>query len=442
MALQELLDFLGDEKVKLFKAAEYINTYYHQIAVSLDSLRDNLIPYSFSARSGWKEGIDKQAATIKVPEIRPQNLSGDPEFNSSTLVGLINNVLAVQNSLLANPDAVTVPDIRSVRRLHQFLLAFLEEQFSNSNIGSLKKQQRDLAFSVKQTIEKRIRENIEPFFGRLEMILDDEYRVTLSGHVQYIIGSFNNYKKNPSHYDDLIARKCRELGLKSNPEENLAVIADLEKPETVLAAEIRAKYEDAEAKKSPSRYFRLKEIALRYCSQGENLEALMYFLRETKRTLLHVSLLKRIGLFFRGLFTSRRPEIGQDNVTFTYVGAKGKIVRKRASLNEMLADASYYWKHLTKFKEDLETESYGRTHTPRQTQDLEKFVDTSFTTLADLLEKCEGFRYWLGRENNRKLLKKIPDRRQEDFNNLLLHIHRTCIVNNYNLQEFERVKNR
>src|SRR4030042_3303115 len=141
MALQELLDFLGDEKAKLFKATEYINTYYHQIAVSLESLRDNLIPYSFSARSGWKDAIDKRASQIKVPEIRPQNIVGDPDFNSTTLVTLINNLLAVQNSLLVNPDAITVPDIRNVRRLHQFLLAFLEEQFSNSNIGSLKKPQ-------------------------------------------------------------------------------------------------------------------------------------------------------------------------------------------------------------------------------------------------------------------------------------------------------------
>ena len=442
MALQELLDFLGDEKAKLFKATEYIDTYYHQIAVSLESLRDNLIPYSFSARSGWKDDVDKRASQIKVPEIRPQNISGDPEFNSSTLVTLINNLLAVQNTLLANTDGITVPDIRTVRRLHQFLLTFMEEQFTNSNVASLKKQQRDLAFSVKQSIEKRISENIDPFFSRLEMILDDEYRVTLSSHVPYIVGSLNNYKKNPSHYDDLIARKCRELGLKSNPEENLAVIADLEKPESVLSAEIRAKYEGAEVKKSPSRYFRLKEIALRYCSQAENLEALIYFLRETERNLLRLSLLKRLGLFLRSLFTTRRPEIGQNNILFTYVGSKGKIERRRASLNDMISDASFYYKHLSKFKEDLETESYGRTHTPQQSKDLEKFVDTSFASLADILEKCQGFRNWLGRENNRKLLKKIPDRRQEDFNNLLLHLSRTSIVNNYNLQEFDRLKDR
>jgi hypothetical protein len=442
MALQELLDFLGDEKAKLFKATEYINTYYHQIAASLESLRDNLLPYSFSARAGWKETIDKRSSRINVPDIRPQNMSGDPEFNSTTLVTLINNLLAVQNTLLVNPDGISVSDIRTVRRLHQFLLGFLEEQFSNSNIASLKKQQRDLAFSVKQNIEKRVRENIEPYFSHLEMILDDEYRVTLSGHVQHIIGSLNNYKKNPSHYDELIARKSRELGLKSNPEENLAVIADLEKPESVLSAEVRAKYEGADAKKTPSRYYRLKEIALRYCSQGDNLEALIYFLRESERTLLRVSILKRIGLFFRNLFSSRKPEIGQDNITFTYVGSRGKIERRRASLNDMLSNASFYFKYLKKFREDIETESYARTHTPQQAKDLEKFIDTSFSSLADILEKCQGFRNWLGRENNRQLLRRIPDRRQEDFNNLLLHINRTCIVNNYNLQEFDKFKNR
>ena len=168
-------------------------------------------------------------------------MTGDPDFNSETLITLINNLLAVQNTLLANPPAITVADIRTVRRLHQFLLAFLAEQFSSSNVASLKKQQRDLAFSVKQTIEKRIQESIEPFFGHLEMILDDEYRVTLAGHVKHIVGSLDNYKKNPTHFDDLIARQCRELGLKSIPEQNLAVIADLEKPETVLSAEVKAK---------------------------------------------------------------------------------------------------------------------------------------------------------------------------------------------------------
>jgi hypothetical protein len=440
MALNELLEFLGDEKARLFKAVDYISTYYQQIAEALEALRDNLLPYSFSPRASWKEGVDKRASVIKVPELRPQNVYGDPDFNSTVIVQLINNILAVRNTALANLEGVSIADCRLIARSHQFLLAFLEEQFSNSNIAALKKPQRDLAFSVKHTIEKRVRENIDPFFAHLEMILDDVYRVKLAGHVKPIVESLSNYKRNPGLYDELIARKCRELGLKGDPEENLAVIADLDKPEHVLAAEVKAKYEDSEAGKSPSRYFRLKEIALRYASQADNLAALIYFLRETERSLLRISFLRRLGLALRNLFSGRNKEITPTNIVFTYVPDKGKIERRRASLNTLINDAAFYYKHLVKFKEDLETESYGKTHTPRQARDLEKFIDTSFATLADILEKCHGFRDWLGRENNRRLLKRVPERRQEDFNNLLLHINRTCIVNNYTLQEMDKLK--
>jgi hypothetical protein len=441
MALRELLDFLGDEKAKLLKAVGYIDTYYQQIASSLEALRDNLLPYSFSPRATWKEAIEKRAAVIRVPEITPRNVYGDPDFNSGVLVQLINNILAVQNTALANPEAIGIDDCRLIVRSHRFLLAFLEEQFSNSNIASLQKPQRDLAFSVRLTIEKRVRENIDPFFAHLEMILDDVYRVTLAGHVQPIVGTLANYKKNPALYDDLIGRQCRELGLKNSPEQNLAVIADLEKPEAVLAAEVKAKYEGAE-RKTPSRYYRLKEIALRYGSQADNLAALIYFLKETERSLLHISLGRRIGLFLRSLFSTRKREISSHNIAFTYVPDKGKIERRRASLNDLIGDASYYYKYLVKFKEDFSTEAYTstRTSTPRHAQELEKFIDTSFSSLAQVLEKCHGFRDWLGRENNRRLLRRIPERRQEDFNNLLLHITRTCIVNNYNLQEFDKVR--
>jgi hypothetical protein len=293
---------------------------------------------------------------------------------------------------------------------------------------------------VKQTIEKRLRENIEPFFDHLEMILDDEYRVTLAGHVKPIVESLDNYKRNPSLYDDLIARKCRELGLKSIPEQNLAVIADLEKPEAVLSAEVKAKYEAAGEKKAPSLYYRLKEIALRYGTQADNLAALIFFLKETERNLLHISVVRRIGFYLKNLFAGRKKEITQNNIVFSYVPERGKIERKRASLNDLVGDASLYHKYMIKFKEDLETESYARTHTPQHAKDLEKFIDTSFSSLADVLEKCHGFRDWLGRENNRRLLRRIPDKRQEDFNDLLLHINRTCIVNNYNLQEFDKYK--
>ncbi len=440
MALSELLDFLGDEKAKLFKAVDYINTYYHQIAVSLQSLRDNLLPYSFTAQAGWKETIDKRAAEIKVPEIRPQNVYGDPDFNSHVLVGLINNIIAVQNTALANPEGVSSADCRLISRSHRYLLAFLDEQFSNSNIAALKKPQRDLAFSVKHTIEKRVRENIDPFFAHLATIIEDVYRVKLAGHVKPIVETLSNYKKNPGLYDELIARKCRELGLKSDPEQNLAVLADLDKSEAVLSAEVKAKYEGTGDKKTAGRYFRLKEIALRYGSQADNLASLVYFLKESERNLLRISIFRRIGLALKNLFSGRRREITPTNIVFTYVPDKGKIERRRASLNDLVNDASFFYKYLVKFKEDLETESYVKTHTPQHIKDLDKFIDTSFTTLADVLEKCHGFRDWLGRENNRRLLRRIPDKRQEDFNNLLLHINRTCIVNSYNLQEIEKHK--
>ncbi|HEQ72307.1 MAG TPA: hypothetical protein ENN69_07450 [Spirochaetia bacterium] len=437
LTVDQLKAFLRTERDRLFKAKDYINSYYHQITSSLESLRDNLFPYAFSQRLTWKDDLNRQATQISVPHVIPKKLVGDPEFNSNTLIALINNIYAIQNAYLFNPARIEKPDITLVLKAHQFLLSFLNDQFSRSNIDGLQRQQRELAYSLKQSVEDRIQNSINPFFQRLEMILEDEYRLTLMDPIKLIVNSFALYKKDPTLYDELISRKARELGLKNDPELNLVIIADLEKPSSMIETEIKAKYQLTDDKRPANKPYRLKEIAGRYCSQTENVHALAAFLKDAEKALLHISIFKRIVLFLRNLFSGRGPEISHTDISFSYVAARGKIRREHTSLNDLIRNTEYYRDYLEKFKEELDLSTYTKSRNPRVTAEIEKFIETSFLSLNEIYEKSNGFREWLGRENNRTLLRRIPDRRQEEFNNLLLHVNRICIINNYNLHELD-----
>lgn len=438
MISSSMKEFLKNEKQKLFKAKDYINSYYHQMGTSLESLRDNLFPYAFSPRLTWKDDIDRRSTLINVPNIKPQNLTADPEFNSNTLIAVINNLFAIQNAYCVNPNVIERTDVKLIKKAHVFLLAFLNEQFTPNHLESLSKQQKDLAFSLKQGIEERIQNTINPFFERLEMILDDEYRITLLEPIRMIVGTFQNYKKDTDLFDGMIAKKCSELGIRNNPELNLVIIADIEKSDQLIENEIKAKYEFQEGKKTGAKSFRLKEIAARYTSQADNIQRLISFLRDAERSLTHIPLFRRIILFFRNLFTHRQLEITHHNIVFSYVAAKGKIERKQTSLNALLKETVLYFDYLSKFREDLDFSGYTKTFNLQFAAEVERFIDTSFVSLNMIHEQCNGFREWLGREDNKQLLQRIPEKRQEEFNELLLHINRTCIVNNYNLHEIER----
>ncbi|MBN1522901.1 MAG: hypothetical protein JW904_00350 [Spirochaetales bacterium] len=438
MALQDLYQFLAKEKEKLFKAKDYISSYYYQIISSLEGLRDHLFPYAFSDEKLWKDSVNHKATRLTIPDLVPKNIHTDTMFNSNTLIAVINNIYAIQNSYLFNPLVIEIIDIKLIRKAHTFLLAFLTEQFANPNINLLQKHQRDLAFTLKKNIEDRIETNITPFFDRLEMILGDIYFINLFDHAKIIIGSYTTYREEMSMYDELLRKKSNELGVKNNPELNLIIIADLEKSESQIATEISSKYELADKKKAVSKAYRLREIAARYCTQHENLQILGEFLRESLDLLRQRSLFKRILNFFRIIFTGRGDALSGGDVHFSFLTLKGKIERNKVSLKELITTISLYDDHLQKFKGVIESNSYSKTVNPQLYSDIEKFVNTSYSELNEIFEKSNGFREWLGRENNSPLLRRISDRRQTDFSNTLLLLNRIIIVNRYSLQEFEK----
>ncbi|RPJ09658.1 MAG: hypothetical protein EHM28_00945 [Spirochaetaceae bacterium] len=438
MSFKDLPKFLSMEREKLFKAKDYLISYYFQVITSLEGLRNHLFPYAFSNDKEWKNGVNSKSTRISVPDLIPKNIHDDALFNSNTLIAVINNLYAIQNSYLSDPHVIDIMDIRVIRTAHTFLLAFLTEQFSTPSVNLLAKQQKELAFALKQSIEDRIEKNITPFFDRLEMILSDEYIVTLFNPARIIIGTYARYKEEPDMFDDLLRRKCQELGLKNNPELNLIIIADLEKNEHQLAGEMTLKYEIQEKKTAFGKAYRLKEIALRYCTQHENLLAIAEFLREARQVLLHGSFFRRLFYFLKNIFTGKDSMFGGGDIHFSYLTQHGKIERKKVSLKELVLTVTLYDEHLVKFRELLDMHSYTKSVNPQLYSEIEKFVDTSYSELNEIFEKSNGFREWIGREKNRTVLKFIPERRQTDFSSNLLLINRAIIINRYSLQDFEK----
>jgi len=437
MALEDLRQFLQQEKQRLFQAKDYIVTYYQQIIGSLISLRDNLFRFAYNQRQNWRDEIDLRATLINLPNLKLSSIIVDPEFNANALLNLINNLYAVQNAYCLNPSIIEKYDIKLIRKLHNFLMDYLNELYSSNNYQNLSKQQKELALSLKQAIAERLKNTLAPFFDRLEMILEDEYRVQLYPHIKMIVGTVLNYKKDSSLFDEMIAKKCAELGLRNYPELNLTIIADLEKSESTIENEIKAKYELGEIKRSPGKAYRLKEIALRYISQYENIQRLLFFLKETEKTLLRISLFQRLAIFLSNLLKGRHSELRRHTIYFSYLPPRGKIIRIQANLAELIKEINLYCDYLSKFREEMEFSSYTKSFSLHFSNELQRFIDTSWQSLNSIYEKCCGFREWLGRENNRKLLKRIPEKRQEELNEILLHLNRTVIVNNYSLREIE-----
>ena len=60
--------------------------------------------------------------------------------------------------------------------------------------------------------------------------------------------------------------------------------------------------------------------------------------------------------------------------------------------------------------------------------------------MNDIFEQSDGFREWLGERKNSRLLKAIPVRKQEEFNNLLLAINHVLIINKHNIYNLEGFK--
>jgi hypothetical protein len=245
MLLTSILDVLNHEKLTLFKTTDYINSYYHQIIATLESLKDSLFPDHRDGKASWKDAIDHKTTQIIIPNIFPENLNEDIKFNSNVFFAVINNIHAIQNAYLFHPREIENQDIKLIRKAHLFLFHFLEAHFSRRHPDHTKKEQSDPALSMKRIIEEKIRESINPFFDRLEMILDDEYRVAFLEKAKQIVGSLSQYKTDPDAYDRKIAEKYRAWGRKNYPDLNSEIVSDLDKPESEIEAAIRLHYQSS-----------------------------------------------------------------------------------------------------------------------------------------------------------------------------------------------------
>lgn len=440
MINKQLFDLLDKEKEKLFQAKSYIITYYYEIATSLESLRDNIFPYSFTSNNLWKTAINKSSASLSVPDLIFENLRDDPEFNSNMLITLINDIYTIQKVYLDRPSQIDLQDIKLINKVHNFLLIFLQNQYSHQNLAPFKKKQLELALSIKTSIENRIINNINPFFQRLEMIKSDEYVIYLFDTVKNLVGSYENYKAKTGYYDKAIEKKCSELNIKNNPELNLLLIADLSKSEALLNIEIKSKYENEENENPASKSYRLREIAYRYISQTENIAKLEYFFQEFYNIIQTPSFIKRFFIFFISLFTGNRPSFSYKDILFRYSNPEGKIEIKQASLLQLIKRISNFHQFLMKSREQLNYFSSLKGIDAQGLKDIEKVVDTCFFELNDIHEQSTGFREWLGKEHNKKVLNKIPEKRQYEFSSLILTLNRIVIVNKYNLMDFEKYK--
>jgi hypothetical protein len=443
LSLAELVSFLDEEKEKLLQRNEEIRDLYRSLT---ESLRTLTVPFrnSFLAESSINSALNPDSDRITFAQHNLRSSGGEVENNTRWLVSLINNIHAVRNRYLQSPHFIELPDIADVRRLHADVRKFMEELYLQHSVWMLREPNAEgavLARQKRKDAEELLREQIDPFFERLEQIKIDEYSLRLREQIQEHIVSLESYNKSPVAGEALIREKCSALGLTFDPELTRAVLQELELGDEQLSGRMREKYAAREKEGEPvpstlrPRYLR---IVNRYLARLPDVNRLLPIL-ETLYALYQPrpSLLDRLARLF-SLFTGKERKGQRRDVEYSYVIGRHGIEHRRASLEALIAEVSRLQKALSRVKSYLASARASRTLKQVPVSRLRSTIDSARASLRRVFDDGFGLLQWLGKKGNQEKLARVPESTQRDLSACLDSIYATLIINAERLKEVAR----
>ncbi|MBN2739071.1 MAG: hypothetical protein JXR70_18980 [Spirochaetales bacterium] len=428
---------MKNEKEQLSKAAEFISMFYQQIYSSICNFRENLFTSAFPSNQDWKFEIKRTSDSISFPDINLQSIQGKLQNNSNLLFAIVNNIHAIENNYLPRIDELSLQDMELVQKFNKSIVEFLNQIFIKENTIVLTKQRLEIAKSIKTGIINNMQNNILNFWNRLQDILQDEYIIKLRPALKTLIGSQKEYMADPFNYDRLIKHKVAELGVHYDHELLLGMIADLSKENEKFYDEIKIKYEKPQETNKPRVSYRLKEIAMRYLGQGQNISSLENFVYLVYDVFQPLSFFQRLINTLRKLFTGKTVNFPKKDIIFTYTLERGPIDKKKSSIEQLIKEIKTLKEFLSRFKKTYEFYKYTKVSHLAKQNEFENIIDNSVSSLESIYIQCQGLKNWLSAKENGKYLKKISFKDQEDFNNILLSINYNNIINKQALREYQ-----
>lgn len=436
--MEEIKKILQNEKANLFKATEYIISFYTQVHNSIINIRENLFPGAFSSDQTWKEVLNTEPIALSFPEYSLQSVEGEMQNNSETIVVVLTNIQGIQNLYLKNAQKITIKDIQRIKKANHYTLDFVQRLYSRDNMILIAEQRLKLAKTIRSNIEKIFENNVMPFIEKVETILVDEYKINIRRVLRRIIGKHSNYAQDPFKFDLRIKEKCIELSIQYHQDIILSAIADLAKSDEVLKKELKAKYITTETQKVAVKVHKLREIANRSISQIGNLEKLIHFLSTIMKLYQPRTILERIMDFLKRMITGKGINFPQKDLFFFYSSRTGRLEKRRTSIQILIKEIISLKNFLSKVKDTVDFYAYTKASNATSVREMENVIDNSISSLNSIYTQCLGLRDWLVWKNNISRLNKIPVSQQEEFNNLLLAIDYHLIINKQNLRDLMR----
>ena len=430
--------FLEKEKSRLLQAREFMESFYKQIYNSIINLRDTLFSHAFPDEADWKKQLLPNCTTFSLQDYQLISTEGKIQNNSEFIVNVLNNIQAILNLYIPRLDTFSLSNGETVKAVNKYTWDFIQRLYAKENTTFLAGQRLEAANTIKGNIKDRLENNIAPFFSYLEQILLDEYTVILRPELQRIVGVYAHYITNPAQNDRLIRQRCEELNLVYDQEIIINIIANLSKDQMTFVNEIKSRYQNEEVADQKKNVFRLKEIAARFVAQAANINRLENFVQAVQTVFQPVSFLKRLFDFIRKMFTGSNRRGTNKDFLFYYISRSGKLEKKHTSLKSLLKDLGMFKSFLVKFKGTLDFYSYTKSSSMITSRELENIIDNCITELTKIHEQCNGMREWLVSSKNQKNLARLPVSRQEEFNDLLLAINYTLIINKQHLRDLDR----
>ena len=440
MALAELIQFLDEEKGKLFEAFTSLKGFYHTL---LESARTLTVPFrnSFAPESNIKPALDPEQDKIVFIKHGLQSLEGEVQNNTDWLINILNNIFAIQNKYLQSPYFIELKDIDDIRKVHDDISKFLNHLYEHHLSAIPNAEMSLLARQKKNDIEDLLENHIDHFFKRMEQVKVDEYIIRLREEIKDQVGTLQNYYRSTEEFDQLIREKCTYLGLSYNPDLAKLTVTELESSDEALSKRIKSKYREATAEKAldpAGLRRRYLKIVYRYLSRNSEISKLIpileniYYIYQPKP-----SLGERFSRFISKLF-GKDVKLPKKDVEFQYIIAKGSIQRKKASLEDLMDRTNRLDKLLLKVKNHVNSYYIKKEINAFPLKTMRNIITNISTLMGESFDDCFGLIQWLGKMSNKEKLDKIPVSMQRDFNQYLNSIHATLIINSERLKDIAR----
>jgi hypothetical protein len=444
MGLSELIAFLETEKQGLLAGGAEVRDLYRSLAESLRTL-PLALRNSFAPENVLLSALEPQPQKIGFSKPTLRSSEGEVQDNTRWLASLLNNLEVVRERLLANPQALEFADIADIRRVHADARKFMEELYLQNSGWMLRDPNAEAAALARQKrkdVEELLSQRLDPFVERMEQLKLDEYSLRLRREIAGLFSGLESYQSAPQASEALIREKCSRLGLSYDPELCRGVLQELAVSDETLEARVRAKYAKTPGEAAAARARGLRQkylrVLYRYLDRLREVSRLLPIL-ETVYEVYQPKppLLERLTRFF-ALLAGRQLRSPRRDVEYSYIIGREAIEHRRASLESLIVEVNHLEKALLRVKSSLATARASKTLRNLAPSRLRAAIDSTRASLRRILDDGSGLVQWLGKQNNRERLSRLPESSQRDMGALLGAIHSTLIINSERLEEIAR----